>query len=115
MPKPAHLRLRKTLAEIAAWNDESGPNQLIAGSKQLGIITSGVSFQHVREAAPEASVLKLGMTYPLPVGAHARLCRRASSAAWSSKRAIRIWWRRAHSGHRGRGQAGDLPLRRTEL
>ena len=65
--RPAHLRLRKTLAEIAAWNDETGPNQLIAGSSSLGIITSGVAFQYVREAAPEASVLKLGMTHPLPI------------------------------------------------
>jgi indolepyruvate ferredoxin oxidoreductase alpha subunit len=65
--KPAHLRLRKRLAEIAAWNDEAGPNQLIAGSSSVGIITSGVAFQYVREAAPEASVLKLGLTYPLPV------------------------------------------------
>ena len=65
--KPAHLRLRKTLAEIAAWNDAEGPNQWVAGSSSLGIVTSGVAFQYVREAAPEASVLKLGMTYPLPV------------------------------------------------
>jgi indolepyruvate ferredoxin oxidoreductase alpha subunit len=65
--KPAHRRLRKTLAEIAAWNDEAGPNELIKGSSSLGIITSGIAFQHVREAAPEASVLKLGMTYPLPL------------------------------------------------
>ena len=65
--KPAHLRLRKRLAEIAAWNDEAGPNQLIQGSSSLGIITSGVAFQYVREAAPEVSVLKLGLTYPLPV------------------------------------------------
>jgi indolepyruvate ferredoxin oxidoreductase alpha subunit len=65
--KPAHLRLRKTLAGIAAWNDAEGPNQLAAGSSSLGIITSGVAFQYVREAAPEASVLKLGMTYPLPI------------------------------------------------
>jgi indolepyruvate ferredoxin oxidoreductase alpha subunit len=65
--KPAHLRLRKTLAGIAAWNDAEGPNQLVAGSSSLGIITSGVAFQYVREAAPEASVLKLGMTYPLPI------------------------------------------------
>ena len=65
--RPAHLRLRKKLAEIAQWNEASGPNQLIAGSSSLGIITSGVSFQYVREAAPDASVLKLGMTYPLPI------------------------------------------------
>jgi indolepyruvate ferredoxin oxidoreductase alpha subunit len=65
--RPAHLRLRKTLAEMAAWNDEAGPNELIAGSTSLGIIASGVAFQYVREAAPEASVLKLGMTHPLPI------------------------------------------------
>jgi indolepyruvate ferredoxin oxidoreductase alpha subunit len=63
--RPAHLRLRETLKQIAAWNDEAGPNELISGSTSLGIITSGIAFQHVREAAPSASVLKLGMTYPL--------------------------------------------------
>jgi indolepyruvate ferredoxin oxidoreductase alpha subunit len=65
--KPAHRRLRKRLAEIAAWNEASGPNAIVAGSSKLGIITSGISYQHVREAAPEASVLKLGLTYPPPV------------------------------------------------
>ena len=65
--RPAHRKLRKTLEEIATWNDAEGPNQLIQGSSSLGIITSGISFQYVREAAPEASVLKLGMTYPLPI------------------------------------------------
>jgi indolepyruvate ferredoxin oxidoreductase, alpha subunit len=65
--KPAHVRLRKTLAAMAAWNESEGPNELIPGSTALGIITSGISYQHVREAAPDASVLKLGMTYPLPL------------------------------------------------
>jgi len=65
--KPAHRRLRQRLAEMAAYNEAEGPNQLIDGSKKLGIITSGISYQHVREAAPEASVLKLGLTYPLPI------------------------------------------------
>jgi indolepyruvate ferredoxin oxidoreductase alpha subunit len=65
--RPAHVRLRKTLAAIAAWNEVEGPNESISGSSELGIITSGIAYQHVREAAPEASVLKLGMTYPLPV------------------------------------------------
>jgi len=64
--RPAHRRLRTKLAEIAAWNETSALNTLIAGEKSLGIVTSGVSYVHVREADPEASVLKLGMTYPLP-------------------------------------------------
>jgi indolepyruvate ferredoxin oxidoreductase alpha subunit len=65
--KPAHLRMRKTLAEIAEWNNSKGPNLLLAGSPSLGIITSGVAFQYAREAAPQAGILKIGMTYPLPI------------------------------------------------
>lgn len=64
--KPAHLKLRKKLAEIAAWNETAPWNQVIEGSRSLGIITSGISFVHAREAASEASVLKLAVTYPLP-------------------------------------------------
>ena len=65
--RPAHKRLRAKLAEIAVWNDSEGPNQVIEGHSSLGVITSGISFQHVREAAPQARVLKIGLTYPLPV------------------------------------------------
>jgi len=66
--RPAHRRLRAKLAEIAAWNDKEGPNTVVdQGGKALGIITSGISFQHTREAAPDAKVLKLGLTYPLPI------------------------------------------------
>jgi len=65
--RAAHRRLRGKLAEIAEWNETSGPWRRIDGNGALGIITSGISFVHAREAAPEASVLKLGMTYPLPI------------------------------------------------
>jgi indolepyruvate ferredoxin oxidoreductase alpha subunit len=73
--RPAHKRLRGKLAEIAAWNENEGPNRLVdgePGDTSLGIITSGISFQHVREAAPNAHVLKLGLTYPLPIEAMRR-------------------------------------------
>jgi indolepyruvate ferredoxin oxidoreductase alpha subunit len=66
--RPAHKRLRAALAQIAAWNETADVNRTVAGSPAMGIVTSGISYQHVREAAPEASVLKLGMTYPLPFG-----------------------------------------------
>ena len=67
--RPAHRRLREKLAAIARWNDTEGPHWTIEGTGGRGIITSGISYMHVREAAPEASVLKLGMTHPLPLGA----------------------------------------------
>ena len=66
--KPAHRRLRAKLAEIAAWNETSPLNAVVEGGEEPGIVTSGVSYLHVREAAPGARVLKLGMTYPLPCG-----------------------------------------------
>ncbi len=66
--RPAHRRLREKLAEIAAWNEWVALNRLIEGNGGgLGIITSGVTFLHVCEAAPEAAVLKLGITCPLPL------------------------------------------------
>ncbi|NLX12668.1 MAG: thiamine pyrophosphate-binding protein [Phycisphaerales bacterium] len=65
--RPAHRRLRKKLTEIEAWNESSGPNEEHKGKPALGIITSGISYAHVAEVAPDASILKLGMTYPLPM------------------------------------------------
>ena len=32
----------------------------------VGVVTSGVAYQYVREVMPEASVFRLGLTYPLP-------------------------------------------------
>jgi len=41
-------------------------NRIEWGGKKVGFITSGVSYLYVKEAFPEASVLKLGMVHPLP-------------------------------------------------
>lgn len=63
----AHKILRKRLADIAAYNETCDLNVQIDGDKSLGIIASGISYPHAREAAPDASILKLGLTYPLPM------------------------------------------------
>ena len=65
--RAAHRGLRQKLAAIQEWNETTSLNQVVNNGTKLGIITSGVSYQHAREAAPQASVLKLGLTYPLPV------------------------------------------------
>ena len=45
---------------------ESKFNRIEKGDASLGIVTSGVSYQYVKEVFPEFSVLKLGWTNPLP-------------------------------------------------
>lgn len=65
--RPAHRRLRAKLEEMRAWSETSELNVEIRQSSEIGIITSGVSFLHAHEASSEASILKLGMTSPLPL------------------------------------------------
>ena len=65
-------RAHRTLAEYA---ETAEVNRVEMRSTEIGIVTSGISYQHVREALPDASVLKLGMSFPLPAAAAARLRR----------------------------------------
>lgn len=41
-------------------------NTVEYNDKKMGVITSGIPYQYVKEALPEASVLKLGIVNPLP-------------------------------------------------
>ena len=41
-------------------------NKVEYADKEIGFITSGIPYQYVKEACPNASVLKLGMVNPLP-------------------------------------------------
>jgi indolepyruvate ferredoxin oxidoreductase alpha subunit len=70
---PSHARQRRykveeRLVKAKAFAEESDRwNPVFAGSQEIGIITSGVSFGYVRETMPEASILKLGISYPIPM------------------------------------------------
>lgn len=64
---PAHRRLREKLSQMSDWSEKTKVNFVVAGDKSLGIIASGVAYAHAREAAPNASFLKLGFTHPLPL------------------------------------------------
>ncbi len=41
-------------------------NRIEWGDRTVGVITSGVAYQYVRETMPDVSILKLGMPHPLP-------------------------------------------------
>lgn len=57
------LRLAKDSSENPA---DTGLHKVKIESASLGIITAGAAYQYVAEALPEASILKLGMIWPLP-------------------------------------------------
>lgn len=68
---PANARVRHAVVEermrkLREDGNSSPFNRIEWGDKSLGIITSGVVYQYVKEVLPEASVLKLGMVNPLP-------------------------------------------------
>jgi indolepyruvate ferredoxin oxidoreductase alpha subunit len=70
---PAFGRLRRqSLAErhkkLLEYSEQAEINSIFPGDRKEGVITSGISYQYVREAMPGAPVLKLGMTFPLPAG-----------------------------------------------
>jgi indolepyruvate ferredoxin oxidoreductase alpha subunit len=69
---PVNARMRHKAAEerLAALADCAANYTSVHGqSAELGIITSGSVYQYVREAMPEAKILKLGMIWPLPIAA----------------------------------------------
>ncbi len=65
--RPAHLRLRRKLEALAVFAETTPLNVWTRGSAALGIVTSGVTARHAREAAPEASFLELKTVYPIPL------------------------------------------------
>ena len=68
---PGNARVRHPLVEermvrLAENGSTMAINRAELRDTAIGIITSGVSYQYVREVMPEASTLKLGMVHPLP-------------------------------------------------
>jgi indolepyruvate ferredoxin oxidoreductase alpha subunit len=68
---PANARVRHVIVEqrtldLMSYGDSVSINRLEMRDSDIGIITSGISYQYVREVLPNASVLKLGMVHPLP-------------------------------------------------
>ena len=61
-----HPVIEERVARIAAFAETFAGNRIEWRSSDLGIITGGVAYNYAREVFPEASVLKLGMVYPLP-------------------------------------------------
>ena len=64
--KMRHVEIEKRNNELAQAANELPINRVEMNDTKIGVITSGIPYQYVKEALPEASVLKLGMVNPLP-------------------------------------------------
>ena len=64
--KIRHIEIDKRNLELAEAANTLPINVVEMNDTRIGVITSGIPYQYVKEALPDASVLKLGMVNPLP-------------------------------------------------
>jgi indolepyruvate ferredoxin oxidoreductase alpha subunit len=61
-----HPVIEERIRRLAEFAENFSHNRLELKDQSLGIVSNGVAYQYAREVFPEASILKLGMTYPVP-------------------------------------------------
>lgn len=64
--KGRHVFVEQRLKKMAEDACQLPVNRMELNDTKIGFITSGIAYQYVKEACPEASVLKLGLVHPLP-------------------------------------------------
>lgn len=64
--KTRHLVVEARTKQMIEEGCDFQINRMEYIDRNIGVITSGIPYQYVKEALPEASVLKLGMVNPLP-------------------------------------------------
>ena len=69
---PANARKRRIFVEerltkLEEFSRHILYNRIEWGSSNIAFVASGIVYQYAKEAFPEASFLKLGMTFPIPV------------------------------------------------
>jgi len=68
--------LEAKLDRLREFAEEWSGNLVEEGDPKLGVVTHGIPYQYVKEVAPEATVLRLGMLYPLPARKLREFCAR---------------------------------------
>lgn len=69
-----HPKLIEREAALRAYFATSGHVRWEAGTRDVGIITAGTPYTYVKEVLPGASILKLPVSYPLPLDLIGRFC-----------------------------------------
>ncbi len=60
-----HVAVEEREKRLAADAASLPVNKIEWGNKKIGFITAGIAYQYVKEACPDASVLKLGLVNPI--------------------------------------------------
>ncbi len=61
-----HKAIEERFLKLKEFAETFEENRLEMNDTSVGIITGGISYQYAKEVFPNASFLKLGMTWPLP-------------------------------------------------
>ena len=69
MARSRHIIVESQLKKLMSDANTMPINYIKQGNGKLGVVTSGISYQYVQDALPDADVFKLGMVYPLPIEA----------------------------------------------
>ncbi len=64
--RPKHIVVEERIEKLKEYAENTELNFVDWNNKDIGVITSGITYQYVKEALPEVSVLKLGFSYPMP-------------------------------------------------
>mgnify|MGYP004732597667 CR=1 FL=1 len=62
-----HPIVEARLSALAEYSEQSALNREEMGDRETGFVCSGSCYLYIKEVFPNASVLKLGMTHPLPM------------------------------------------------
>ena len=66
MARKRHVVVEQRMNQMAEDANTLPVNRVEMGDTSLGVICSGACYAYVKEAMPDASVLKLGLVHPLP-------------------------------------------------
>ena len=72
--RPRHGAVLEREARLKEYLEEASINRWEPGDGSFGVVTAGTCYPYVREVLPNASVLKLGASWPLPAGLLRRFC-----------------------------------------
>ncbi|MBN2565240.1 MAG: indolepyruvate ferredoxin oxidoreductase subunit alpha [Candidatus Eisenbacteria bacterium] len=71
-----HVTIEKRLEELREFAETTSLNRVEEGDPSVGVVSSGIAYQYARDAFPDATFLKLGMSFPFPINLAREFCAR---------------------------------------